>query len=361
MPSTPDDLTPRSPAGPRPGSDYAVLLRDVRDLGLLRRRHGWYWTRLVGSVLVLAGWVGGCVVIGDTWWQLGWAAVLGVVLTQVAFLGHDAAHRQIFASAGWNDWVSLVVADLLVGVGYGWWRGKHTRHHAHPNRAGHDPDVSAGVLSYTVEDARRSRVPVLRFLAAHQGWLFFPLILLEGVSLHADGIRRVLSRERLARRGVEAVLLGARLGSLPALLLVVLPPGKAAAALGVQLAVFGFLMGAAFAPNHIGMPVVRAGTTVDFAARQVLVSRNISGGPMVSVAMGGLDHQIEHHLFPSMPRPNLVRARPVVRAFCAERNLPYTETGLLPAYGQVVRHLNAVGSGRVDPFLCPLVAQRRAL
>ena len=47
--------------------------------------------------------------------------------------------------------------------------------------------------------------------------------------------------------------------------------------------------------------------------RQVLTSRNIRGGPFTDAALGGLNYQIEHHLFPSMPRANLRRAQPVVQ------------------------------------------------
>jgi hypothetical protein len=57
-------------------------------------------------------------------------------------------------------------------------------------------------------------------------------------------------------------------------------------------------MGSSFAPNHIGMPLVSPKLKLDFLRRQVLMSRNISGGPPISVFMGGLNYQIEHHLFP---------------------------------------------------------------
>ena len=61
----------------------------------MRRRYGYYWAKLIGTVLVLAAWVLGFVWIGDSWWQLAMAAALAILMTQAAFLGHDAAHRQI--------------------------------------------------------------------------------------------------------------------------------------------------------------------------------------------------------------------------------------------------------------------------
>jgi fatty acid desaturase len=327
----------------------------------MRRRYGYYWTKLAGAVVLLAGWVVAFVMLGDTWWQLGSAVVLSVLLTQTAFLGHDAAHRQIFKSGKWNDWTSLVVANLLVGLSYGWWQSKHTRHHASPNQEGSDPDIDLPALAFTPQQANRRRRGLMKGWVARQGWFFFPLLLLEGVSLHADALTRVLSRNKLKRRWVELTFLTIRLGGLVTLAFTILSPGRAVAFLAVQLAVFGLYMGASFAPNHIGMPLVSANLKLDFLRRQVLMSRNISGGRPISVLMGGLNYQVEHHLFPSMPRPHLRRVQPLVEAHCAAVGVPYTQTTLWQSYSIVIRYLNTLGLKGRDPFLCPLVAQRRTI
>jgi len=326
----------------------------------MRRRYGYYWSKLSGSALALAGWVVGFVWLGDSWWQLANAVVLAVLLTQIAFLGHDAAHRQMFNSGRWNDWVSLVVADLMVGISHGWWKSKHNRHHAAPNKEGADPDIALGAIAMTPRQATRHRNPLLRWLVARQGWFFFPILFFEGLSLHVNGVRRVLSRPPVERRWVELCFLTFRLGAYGALVLAVLPPAKAAAFLAVQVGLFGFYLGASFAPNHIGMPLISARLKLDFIRRQVLTSRNIRGGVAMSILMGGLNHQVEHHLFPSMPRPHLRRAAPLVAAHCDAIGVPYTQTGLWQSYGIVTRYLNTVGLKNRDPFLCPLVAQRRA-
>jgi len=74
---------------------------------------------------------------------------------------------------------------------------------------------------------------------------------------------------------------------------------------------------------------------------------------VMSHAMGGLNYQIEHHLFPTMPRPHLARAREIVMEYCETLKVPYTETTLLESYGIVVRYLNEVGLQARDPFDCP--------
>jgi fatty acid desaturase len=312
-------------------------------MGLMRRRYGYYWAKLIGAVLILAAWIVGFILIGDSWWQLANAGVLAILMTQIAFLGHDAAHRQIFKSGRWNDWVSLIIANLLVGMSYGWWQSKHNRHHANPNKEGADPDIALAAIAMTPAKATRHRSRLMRWLVAHQGWYFFPILLLEGLSLHKDGISRIISRDKIQRRWVEISFITFRLAGFAALVFLVLPPGKAVAFLGVQLAVFGLYMGSSFAPNHIGMPLVSAKLKLDFLRRQVLMSRNISGGPLISVFMGGLNYQIEHHLFPSMPRPNLRRSQALIRAFCQQRGVPYCQASLAGSYAQALRHLNTVG------------------
>jgi fatty acid desaturase len=85
--------------------------------------------------------------------------------------------------------------------------------------------------------------------------------------------------------------------------------------------------------------------TEDFLRKQVLTSRNVRGGWLVDTALGGLNHQIEHHLFPAMPTPNLRKAQPIVQAYCAELGVPYEVTGLADSYARAFRHLHEVGAG----------------
>jgi fatty acid desaturase len=331
----------------------------IHEAGLMRRRYGYYWTKLIGltAMLIAVGVV--FVLIGDSWWQLALAGILALVLVQMAFLGHDAAHRQIFKSGKWNDWVSLIIANLLVGISSGWWQGKHNRHHGNPNKEGMDPDIDLAVFAFTPERIERHRSRTKRWLAMHQGWFFFPMLFLEGLSLHSSSVRRAFGPRRIERRWAEISLLTFRLGGYLAAVLLLLPPGKAAAFLGLQVAVFGFCLGAAFAPNHIGMPLISRRLKLDFLNRQVLTSRNVSGGRLVATLMGGLNYQIEHHLFPSMARPYLRHAQVIVAAYCADQRVRYTSMTPWQSYRSVIDYLNTVGLRRNDPFLCPLVAQRR--
>ncbi|WP_345771460.1 fatty acid desaturase family protein [Geodermatophilus normandii] len=348
----------RRPRTARQTTTYSELSRRVQDAGLLRRRYAWYWTQMLLMTGAFAGvWVA-FGLLGDSWLQLLVAAALAVVMAQFGFLGHDAAHRQVFASARWNDWAARIMAGAFAGLSAGWWAHKHNRHHSAPNQEGRDPDIAPGVVAFTPAVAQ-ARTGFGAWFAARQGWAFFPLLVLEGLSLHVASLQVLAARRDLRFRRVELTIVVGRLAGYVAVLLLVLPPGKAAAFLAVQLGLFGVLLGGSFAPNHKGMPIVPEGARVDFLRRQVLVSRNIDGGPLTDVAMGGLNYQIEHHLFPSMPRPNLRRAQPIVREFCREVGVGYTQTSLVGSYRIVVRYLNRVGLGERDPFTCPLVQSSR--
>src|SRR4029450_140343 len=248
-----------------------------------------------------------------------------------------------------------------VGVSSRWWTRKHKPHHANPNKVGADPDIALGAIAMTPEQATRPRSRLMRWLVSHQGWSFFPILMLEGLSMHSAGFRRVVNRGPVERRWVEFALLTFRLGGFVALACLGLSPGGAAAFLAVELAVFGFYLGSSFAPNHIGMPLVSPKLKLDFLRRQVLMSPNISGGRSMSMLMGALNYQIEHHLFPSMARPALRKVQPLVAAYCAAQGVPYTQLTLWQSYRVIIRYLNSVGLRGRAPFLCPLVAQRRAL
>jgi fatty acid desaturase len=92
------------------------------------------------------------------------------------------------------------------------------------------------------------------------------------------------------------------------------------------------------------MPIVPRDAKLDFFGKQVRTSRNVRGGWWATALMGGLNYQIEHHLFPNMPRPNLRRAQPLIRAFCTRHNIPYTEATMFGSYAEAIRHLHHVGA-----------------
>jgi fatty acid desaturase len=326
------------------GSDFAALSARVKSAGLLQRRHSFYAWRISLTVgLFAAGWVA-LALLGESWWSIAVAAYLAVVSTQLGFLGHDAGHHQIFRTRKPNDVVGLVHANLLTGLSYGWWVSKHNRHHKNPNHEGMDPDIAPGALVFIGEDTKaRSGLP--RLLTRFQAWFFFPLLTLEALNLHIASVQAVL-RGEVRRTAVEATLLAVHLVAYLGGLLLLLSPWQALVFVVVHQGLFGVYLGCSFAPNHKGMPTLTKAEQLDFLRRQVLTSRNVRGGWFVDNLLGGLNHQIEHHLFPSMPRPNLPHSTELIKTFCAERGIPFAETSMMESYAMVLRHLDDAGAGR---------------
>jgi fatty acid desaturase len=329
--------------------DFAELSRTVRERGLLLRRRGYYTTKIATTVGALAALVAVAIVLGNSWWNLSVAVGLAFVMAQLGFIGHDAGHRQICARRRNNDLVGLVVANLFTGFSFGWWLTKHNRHHAHTNRPGKDPDMMPGVLVYTPEQATALGT-LGRLVASVQAVFLVPLLFLEALNLHVASVIALAGR-RDRKALIESGLLAAHVGVFFVAPFLLLSPLRAVAFVAISQSLFGFYLGVSFLTNHVGMPTLTIGDELGFLRRQVITSRNLSGPSLTGFLFGGLDTQIEHHLFPTMPRGNLRRARKLVRPFCVERRIAYTEQTPWHAYREVLRHLRATGAGRSLPVV----------
>ena len=325
---------------------YSELVREVRQQGLLRRRPRFYLLLGAVNLACLAAVVTGMVLLHDSWWIVLLAPVFAFVSTQIAFFSHDAAHHQIAQGGRVSALLALVHGNLLIGMSYGWWVAKHNAHHAHPNDLEADPDVSVGAFVWDPDQARE-RTGMAGWLTRHQAALFFPMLTLEAANLRVSSVQALL-RPGLRYRKTEALLLLGHFALYIALLVSTMTWLQGLVFLAVHQALFGVYLGSAFAPAHKGMPPLTPEQTADPLLRQVLTSRNVRGGPAVDYALGGLNLQIEHHLFPSMPRPNLRRAQPIIERHCRDRGITYTEANLVESYAIGLRHLRDVGSPQRD-------------
>ncbi|MBB5958182.1 fatty acid desaturase [Saccharothrix tamanrassetensis] len=338
---TSSPLSATRPPDVRRGSDFARLTREVKDAGLLDRRRGYYALRMAINVLLLAAGALTFVVLGESWWQVLTAVFFAFVFTQFAFIGHDAGHRQIFRSHRHNDLVGHLHGGIT-GISYQWWVGKHNRHHANPNHEDHDPDIEIHAIAFS-RDQADSKQGLYRWITKYQAFLFFPLLLAEAIVLRISGLQALWRRE-LVKPWREAALQILPAAAYLAAVFLVLSPLQAVVFIAVHQGLMGVYLGCSFAPNHKGMPIIAPGERLDHLRKQVLTSRNVTGGRWVDALLGGLNHQVEHHLFPHMPRPNLRRAQPIVEDFCARHGIPYSKAGLRSSYAQVLRHLHDAGA-----------------
>lgn len=329
-----------APVAPRPGgsfADYALLKREIKARGLLDRQPVFYTYKIVSILafqLAGAGWV---VFTRGTPWVWAGAWLLAFASCQTLLLGHNAAHRAVFASARGNLALGLVAINLFTGGSQGWWTRSHNDHHARSNDPDLDADITYPFFAFSDEQAAAID-PCFHPIVRRQHVLAFLLTGLSSVNV------RVYSLVDMLRKGRRGELL-ASLTFYAAYTAFVL--GQLGVVRGLVFALvhqilFGFYIGSITTVNHWAMPMLRGSHQMDFVRHQVSTARNVAGRGLADLWYGGLNLQIEHHLFPTMPRNNLRKARPLVQRFCADRGIPYHEVGPYAAYRELFITLRAV-------------------
>ncbi|MDT4978278.1 MAG: hypothetical protein QOG07_157 [Pseudonocardiales bacterium] len=323
------------PAGPDP---FQELLRRVKAAGLLDPRPGYYIAKIAFNLAMLAaGWIA-LALVGNSWWVIAVGVYMAFAYTQTGFVGHDIGHRQVTRSRRGQDLLGLLHGNLLMGFSYGWWVGHHNRHHSNPNHLEKDSDITRRRVIFIPEQGPTRRGRAKQFIVRHQHVLFYPLLVTEGIGLRTESVKALVRKlPRLTR--IEATLISVHLAAYFGAVFYLLPPGKGVVFILTMNLLFGLYIGSVFAPNHKGMPIQMPDEDWDWMTRQVVTSRNIRSSYLTDFLYGGLNYQIEHHLFPAMPRASLRRARPMTIEYCREIGMPYYEVGVFRSYAEVVIHL----------------------
>jgi len=332
-----------------PVSEYTGLKLLIKQRGLLDKQVGYYAYQIFFVVGLLALSLGFLVALRDSWLQFLNAACLAFISTQICFIGHDACHRQIFYLPHRNDWLGLILGNLLLGLSRGWWTNKHNLHHGKPNQLDLDPDIDIPVLAFSEEQAY-TKQGFPRFMVKYQAYFFIPLLALEAFYMRFHSIQFLVQKQSKYRR-VEALLLDSHFVLYLGLLFSLLGIWRAFLFILIHQALFGIYLGMSFAANHKGMLMLNKDNQMDFLRQQVLTTRNLKAHAFTDFVFGPLGCQIEHHLFPGMPRNKLREAAKIVQAFCQERSIAYYETSVFQSYREIFQHLHQVGA--------PLRAERK--
>jgi len=323
--------------------EFLKLKRMVTGEGLLERQYSYYAWKIPSVAAMVAASVAVLVIFSGTLWiQMLNAVFLALAFTNLGFMGHDSGHRQIFKSVKYNDWVLLTVG-FLTGMTPSWWQDKHNTHHRAPNQLEIDGDIEVSLFAFTQEQAL-AMTGIGRLTVRYQAFLFYPLLMLTALSLLFGGIAYQIRKERMRYPIMEPVLVVAGLAAYLTLIFAFLGPWHGALFIAVHRALGGVYMGSVFAPNHKGMPILEKEDEMDYLHQQVLTARDVKGSPLADFWYGGLNYQVEHHLFPNMPRNNLKKAQVIVRSFCKERGIPYHETGVWQSHKEILGFLHEVSA-----------------
>jgi len=323
-------------------SEYAVLKQLIKQKGLLEKRPKYYIYKILSSLILLCAGIVFLLLVNTFWLRLLDAVYLAFACGQVAFVCHDSGHRQIFNETRKNDLLFLLQGNMLLGMSYAWWLDTHNAHHSHPNELDMDPDISIPALCYSQEEAR-SRQGLWRFLVKYQAFFFFPLTLLVSIEFQRSSIL-YLMKHRVKYYWAEVGLLLLHYILYFWLVFSLFHLWQGIIFILIHQAFLGLYLGATFAPNHKGMPILEKNTSLDFLRRQVLTARNVTSHPIIDFCYAGLNYQVEHHLFPSMPRKNLKEAQRIIKAYCEQHKVIYYETTVFQSYREILFFLHSIGA-----------------
>ena len=282
------------------------------------------------------------------WFATSWlervAASVGLalLLAQFAFIGHDAGHGSLSASAATNRTLGQLAMTVVAGLAFDEWIARHRAHHRFCQDEARDPDMAVSVVASLTMEAGRTKGALGRFMTRHQATHIWALTLLFGHSQRHLSQGAALASPR--RHGLDTALLlchGALWFGVPCLFLDVSLP----AALLVYLlpaTLLGPYLAAIFWVNHVGMPLVRHNEPFSFTERQVVTSRTITSPTACNWLFGGLNYQIEHHLFPQVPSCRLPELQAIVRAHLARHRVHYNGVTWRDAVRLVAAHLRHV-------------------
>ncbi len=263
---------------------------------------------------------------------------------------HDAIHMQIFKSKWKNDLAGIVTGSVTINVSSSW-ADLHLQHHKAPNHADLDPDVNMPILAFSEEQALQKK-GLAKFLVKRQAFIWFPLLTSVAFIMRYGNtytLVKKLTGKSWKFHATEAVFLLAGSALYFGFIFSSLSFTQAIVFLMVNNVLTGLYMGTSFATNHKAMPLMKE--KLDFLRMQVLTARNVKSNLLTDVWFGGLNYQIEHHLFPSMPRNNCGKASKIIKSFCQQEAIPHYEAGVLQTYKEILSHFHQIGAVLRNPNL----------
>ena len=279
----------------------------------------------------------------NSWWGLGLGyAGLSLLMAQFAFIGHDAGHGAISGKAAINRTLGQLSMTLVTGLAYDEWIERHRAHHRFCQDEDRDPDMAVEIVVSLTEKSRGQKGAIGQFMARCQFFHIWLLSLFFAQSqrhLSQAGVVKDLHRHQLD----AGVLMGhfALWFGIPCLLWDV-PVLTALMAYVIPLFILGPHLAAIFWVNHIGMPLVKRVEDFSFFEHQLVTSRSITNPPAWNWLFGGLNYQIEHHLFPLVPSIRLAAVQAIVRRHLALHRIPYHGVSWWHAVKSIARHLHVI-------------------
>lgn len=260
---------------------------------------------------------------------------LGLAWIQVAYLGHDSGHYVMMSNKKYNKIAQILAGNCLTGISIAWWKWTHNAHHMACNSLDYDPDLQhLPVFAVSTKLFRNLTSkfygreltfdPVSKFLVSYQHYSFYPVMVVGRINLFIQTFLLLFSKRKFPDRAVNIMGIIVFWTWYP-LLVSCLPTWTERFVFVLASFVVTALQHIQFCLNHFSASVyVGPPTGTDWFEKQARGTIDITCWTWMDWFYGGLQFQLEHHLFPRLPRSNLRKVSPFIRDLCLKHNLPYT-------------------------------------
>jgi len=331
---------------PRLLQDFRALRSSMQSDGLFASSKVYYVMKASSNLAICALSLA-LLAFSDTYLSvIAAACLMALFWQQCGWLAHDFLHHQVFNNRALNNAAGVFFGNFCQGFSVAWWKDKHNAHHAAPNELNEglhavDPDIDTLPILAWSTDMLEELSASQRGLVRLQHWLLFPVLFVARVSWCIQSLAFPFTHTLgFSKHAVEVLTLAAHYAWLLTASFSLLPPLKAGLFVLLSELVCGILLGFVFIQSHNGMEVYS--DSRNFVASQLASTRNVHASLFNDWFTGGLNRQIEHHLFPTLPRHNLHKAQVLVRALCSKHGLYYEDCSMSTATIRVLLRLREV-------------------
>ncbi|NP_001351411.1 acyl-CoA 6-desaturase isoform 2 [Pan troglodytes] len=331
--------------------DFRALRKTAEDMNLFKTNHV-FFLLLLAHIIALESIAWFTVFYFGNGWipTLITAFVLATSQAQAGWLQHDYGHLSVYRKPKWNHLVHKFVIGHLKGASANWWNHRHFQHHAKPNIFHKDPDVNMLHVFVLGEwqpiEYGKKKLKYLPYNHQHEYFfligppllipMYFQYQIIMTMIVHKNWVDLAWAVSYYIRFFITYIPFYGILGAL------------------LFLNFIRFLESHWFVwvtqMNHIVMEIDQEAYR-DWFSSQLTATCNVEQSFFNDWFSGHLNFQIEHHLFPTMPRHNLHKIAPLVKSLCAKHGIEYQEKPLLRALLDIIRSLKKSGKLWLDAYL----------
>jgi fatty acid desaturase len=265
----------------------------------------------------------------EIWGAVGLGLFMTVVFTRSVFVSHDILHRQYFKSKSFSLKVSYPFAAIILSNSPSWWDFKHNvNHHTWCNIPQKDEDILAMDGAFAPgHKGDKTWLRKSKYLVFWGAMFFmYPAFIVQSYSF-------VIKRKKWG----ELALMLSHWPIIWGPIFYFLPFSEAVIVFLTLNFTLSPWLAFGFITNHLGCEVFEkeVGEKFSWMELQMRTSRSLKGGVFIHWFYGGLNTQIEHHLFPKAPRFNLLKIKKMIKSYAKAHGIKYFETTPLQAYVQI--------------------------